>query len=453
MMQLLNNIWIALSSENPGLVDLIMISATIIEAYLFMGLFLIILDIESTKKQKIIYVSVISVVSVITMFFIPNPINVLINYSCILILIKLIFKLNLLKSFIALIISIFTFGLFNLLIQNLYFVFLKIDSDAFMNIPIHRIGFLTILYSTILLLCFFLKKFKKVKFNLAILDTLDRKTIIILITNLSIGLLTFCTQLITSAYYVDFVPIIINILNFVLLISFMILNIYSFIHIIKLATTRKDLESAEEYNKSLEILYDKVKGFKHDFDNIVSTLDGYIENNDMSGLKDYFEGVKRDCKITNNLAILNPRIINNPGIYSLLNNKYFKANNSGVSLDIDFFLDLNALKVNTYEFSRMLGVLIDNAIEEAEKCDEKLVRLTFRNETRNNRAIIIVENTYSNKDVDIEKIFEKGISGKENHSGIGLWEVRKYISKTKNLDLFTTKNDKFFKQELSIYNI
>ena len=33
-----------------------------------------------------------------------------------------------------------------------------------------------------------------------------------------------------------------------------------------------------------------------------------------------FEGVKKDCKITNNLSILNPRIINNPGIYSLLNN-------------------------------------------------------------------------------------------------------------------------------------
>ena len=32
---------------------------------------------------------------------------------------------------------------------------------------------------------------------------------------------------------------------------------------------------------------------------------------------------KKDCKITNNLSIINPRIVNNPGIYSLLNNKYF----------------------------------------------------------------------------------------------------------------------------------
>ena len=53
----------------------------------------------------------------------------------------------------------------------------------------------------------------------------------------------------------------------------------------------------------------------------------------------------------------------------------------------------------------------------------------------------------------IEKIFNKGESGKKHHSGIGLWEVRNYIKKSKNLDLFTTKNSKFFIQELSIYDI
>ena len=53
----------------------------------------------------------------------------------------------------------------------------------------------------------------------------------------------------------------------------------------------------------------------------------------------------------------------------------------------------------------------------------------------------------------INKIFEKGESGKENHSGIGLWEVKKYVNKSKNLDLFTSKTNEFFKQELSVYDI
>ena len=87
------------------------------------------------------------------------------------------------------------------------------------------------------------------------------------------------------------------------------------------------------------------------------------------------------------------------------------------------------------------------------KCEEKIIKLCFIREDRNNRAVITIKNTYLNKDVDVEKIFDKGESGKENHSGIGLWEVRNYIKKSKNLDLFTSKTDKFFKQELSIYDL
>lgn len=267
------------------------------------------------------------------------------------------------------------------------------------------------------------------------------------------GFLTLCIQLIITTYYIDIVPIIITILSFLLLVSFLALSIYSFTRIIKLANTKRDLACAEEYNQSLEILYDKVKGYKHDFDNIVSALGGYIENDDMNGLKKYFNEIKKDCKITNNLSILNPRIISNPGVYSLLNNKYFKATNSGVTFEIEFFLNLDTLEVNMFKFSRAIGVLLDNAIEEAEKCNDKIVKISFIRENRNNRSVITVKNTYSNKDVDLEKIFEKGASNKKEHSGFGLWELRKYVKNSTNLDLYTSKDDTYFKQELSIYDL
>ena len=452
MMQVLNNIWIALSSENVRLVNWLLIPCTLIEPYLFMNLFLIVFDVKASNKQKILYVLSISILSIISLYYIPQPVNVFINYTCMFIFIKLIFKLNILRSFISLLISIFVFGILNVLLQNPYIKFFNITYDNLATIPIYRISFLIILYIIVFIICIILKKFRNIKFSLDFLDMLDKKTLKILIANLIVGFLHLCIQLIINAYYMDIVPIIITLLSFVLLISFLILSIYSFSRMIKLATTTRDLESAEEYNKSLEILYDKVKGFQHDFNNIVSTIDGYIDTNDITNLKDYFEEVKKDCKITNNLSILNPRIINNPGIYSLLNNKYFKATNLGVNVDFEFFLDLNTLKINIYEFSRMLGILIDNAIEEAEKCEEKLVRIIFRREDKNKRALIIIKNTYSNKDVNIETIFEKGISGKKEHSGIGLWEVKNYIKKNKKLDLFTNKNERFFIQELSVYD-
>ena len=453
MMQFLNNIWIALSTENVGLVNLMLVPATFIENYLLMNLFLIVLNVFANRKQKLFYTISLTILNLISLNLIPSPFNVIINYICMLLFIMFTFKLNILKSCIALVLSIFTFALLNILIQNPYLTICNITLETFSIVPIYRITYVLILYFIVYMICLILKRFKTFKFNLTLLDSLDKKTLRILSINLCVGILALFIQLITTAFYIDIVPVIISILNFILLVSFLTLSIYSFTRIIKLANTRRDLRSAEDYNKSLEIMYDEVKGFKHDFGNIVSTLDGFIENNDINGLKNYFAEVKKDCKITNNLSILNPRVINNPGIYSLLNNKYFKATNLGITFDIEYFLDLNNVDVNLYQLSRILGILIDNAIEEAQKCEDKIVKLSFIKESRNNRVVITIQNTYSNKDVDLEKIFDKGESGKENHSGIGLWEVRNYVKKSKNLDLFTNKNDEFFIQELSIYDI
>ena len=66
---------------------------------------------------------------------------------------------------------------------------------------------------------------------------------------------------------------------------------------------------------------------------------------------------------------------------------------------------------------------------------------------------IYTENTYSDKNVDINKIFDKGVTGKENHTGLGLWEIRKILKRNNNLNLYTTKNDKYFTQQFEIYNI
>lgn len=116
-----------------------------------------------------------------------------------------------------------------------------------------------------------------------------------------------------------------------------------------------------------------------------------------------------------------------------------------------FLLDLNTLKMKIYEFTRILGILLDNAIEASNECNEKIINVTFRNDSKNNRQIIIIENTYQNKDIDTDKIFEKGMSEKENHTGLGLWEVRKIIKKNNNSNLFTSKTDKFFSQQLELY--
>ena len=94
---------------------------------------------------------------------------------------------------------------------------------------------------------------------------------------------------------------------------------------------------------------------------------------------------------------------------------------------------------------------MDNAIEAASECDEKIINVEIRKDFKVNRQLLIIENTYKEKDVDLDKIYEKGYSSKPNNTGLGLWEVRQIMKKNNNLNLYTTKNDEFFNQQLEIY--
>lgn len=452
MMQLLNNIWLAISCPNELLVYILLIPARIIENYLIMNLFLIIFKVRASTNQKLLYLFLTLLIGCISEFLVPSPFNIFLNYACSILGIRYIFKLNLLKSFIALIVSTFVFALLNILIQTPYLRLFNISADDFLLTPIYRFSYLTILYALAIIISKVIQKFINLNFTLDLLDALDKKTQRLICLNLFVGFCALCIQLVNTAFYLDNTPIIISFSEFILSMFFFTISIHSFIRIVQLATTQKKLAHAEDCNKSLKILYDKVNGFKHDFDNIMFYLSGYIESNDIDGLKNYFNEIQGDYKITENLSIINPYVINNPGLYSLLNNKLFKATNLGISFEIEYFLDCNTLAINTYILSRILGILIDNAIEASEKCDSKIINLSFIRDNLNGRAIITIKNTYSNKNVDIETIFKKRISSKENHFGIGLWEVQKYVRKNQNLKLKTTKDEQYFKQELFIYD-
>ena len=81
----------------------------------------------------------------------------------------------------------------------------------------------------------------------------------------------------------------------------------------------------------------------------------------------------------------------------------------------------------------------------------KQITVTIRKDNRCKRQLLIVENTYKEKDIDTEKIFEKGYSTKEGNTGLGLLEVRQILLKNTNLNLFTSKDNTYFKQQLEIY--
>ena len=447
-MEILNNIWVALSTPNENLLNILSIPLYFVENLLTMYLFLNITNISSTGKQKVLFVILMSIVSIFTINIIPNPFNIYLNYIIMFILVCTIFKGTILRKCLSLLISLIIFNLVGALILNPFIRIFRINSDELAVIPIYRLSYALILYTIVIVSTLI---FKAKNLELTFLDDIDKKSKYIIVINFILGILTIIIQSVTLYYFVDSLPLVLTFLNFMTFLSFFVISIYSITRVFKLFLARKELESEKAYNKTLRILHDSVRGFKHDFDNTVTTIGGYIRTNDMEGLKNYYLQLEDDCQKVNTLYVLNPEIINNDGIYNLLTTKYHEAEEKDIKVTITVLLDLGNLKMRIYDFARILGILLDNAIEASSESDEKIINITFRNDSKNSRQLIIIENSYKDKNLDTDKIFEKGISGKENHTGLGLWEVRKILKKTNNANLFTSKTDELFSQQLEIY--
>ena len=448
-MEFLNNIWTAISTPNETLITLLSIPLLIfIEAPLTFYLISNFFNIKFSKKQAFIYIASTVITALIANYVIAWPFNIVLNYSSAFIILFFIMKLNFIQSLIATLFPSIVFNLAVNLIANPYLDLLKINLEQSATIAIYRIPFVLLAYLIVFIFCLILK-YKKITIN--ILENFDKRTKTIITLNFIFGFLNIFLQGVLSVRYIDILPIEFTFFNFISLLFYFGLSFYSLAKIMNLVTTTQKLENEKEYNKTLHILHDSVRGFKHDFDNIVTTIGGYIKTNDMKGLEKYYSQLEEDCEKVNNLYILNPDIINNPGIYNLLTTKYSEATKKGIKVNLTFLLDLNNLHMKIYEFARMLGILLDNAIDAASEADEKVLNIVFRNDSRNNRNIVLIENTYKDTNINIDEIFNKGVTGKENHTGLGLWEVKQILKKNNNINLYTNKNDTYFSQQLEIY--
>lgn len=448
-MEILNNIWTGLTTENMILINILSIPLLVIEQTLTMLLFLTILNINSSRKQKLIYLLITIPIGIICTFLIPKPYSNIITLLSAPFIIMLVFKMSFFKSIVAEFIPVICITVLEMIITRLFLILFNCTYEMCAYIPIYRLASTLTIYICIFVLYKLIYLFKV---NINILDNINKKNKHILLANFLIAILVLFTQMYLIVYYNDNLPFFIVTVNLLCLIAYFSISIYSMIKTMNLEKTKIDLEQEKLSYKTLQALHDNTRAFKHDFSNILAGIGGYIETNDMQGLKKYYNQVLQDCNQVNNFSTLSPDVVNSPPVYAVLANKYYTADSLGIKIKLESFIDFNKLYMDIYEFTRILGILMDNAIEAAKECKVKLINVYIRNESKRNRQLLIIENTYKDKNIDINKISEKGFSTKPHNTGLGLWEVEKIIKKHKNIAKFTTKNDELFIQQIEIYN-
>lgn len=248
-------------------------------------------------------------------------------------------------------------------------------------------------------------------------------------------------------------PLYLLLFNIIANIVLVALSIYDTYKCVQLERKKEALRISELHNKTLTDLLDGIRTFKHDHANTIHAISGYLAFNDIDGLKKYFAALDHDTKKSAQLESISPTKISEPSIYTLIATKYDVASKKDIFFRVETMYDYKKLAMPIYDFTKILGVLIDNAIEAAEECEIKEINTSFRRIATEQLQIFTIENTYKNKAVDTEKIFEKHYSTKNRNSGIGLWEVKNIVDRNVNANLVTSKDEKYFTQRLFISEI
>lgn len=255
--------------------------------------------------------------------------------------------------------------------------------------------------------------------------------------------------LLTFIAYYFLQTLLLHISYLITLDIYFVASIITTLQLCKIRYAKRKIDNLTLCNKTILNIHDDLRAFKHDFHNIIQAIGGYITNRDLDGLQQYYSDILMECKILNNHFKLNSDLINNPAIYNILANKYYIAHSNNIEINLEVLLDLNELNIKIYEFTRILGILLDNAIEASKECQKRSINIVFTKDKY--KQMLVIENTYDNKEISIDKIFEKNYTTKPNNTGLGLWEVRKILSKHSHLNLHTTKNNDYFSQQLEIF--
>ena len=352
--------------------------------------------------------------------------------------------------------------IFKILIITLYItVLIKISEIVtsllyiFIHIKPELINFVDLLVYCILTVIIT----KKVKINLDMIFIKEYRKIHIFLLSIIIFILIFYNYLsIYSLLGKEDIPLyymsIITISVFFILFSSITYNLVKNTKIkSEVKSENQKLEQQKKYILALEKNNNEIRKFKHDFNNIIFGLDGYINNDDFDKekLKKYFNSTIMNFNNNielNDIVIAKLNSIKVSSLKSLITNKVFMAQNNNIDVDINIQGEITDFYTDEMQLSRVLGVLLDNAIEAAlEVTDDKKIEMNIIQIDKT--TDIQISNTFNNTGTPITDFNKEGFSTKGTNRGLGLSSAHEIANKL-NMLLNTEIDGNTFIQNLSI---
>lgn len=215
----------------------------------------------------------------------------------------------------------------------------------------------------------------------------------------------------------------------------------------------EEIETYYEYTLQIESINNEMRKFRHDYVNILTTMSEYIRENDMDGLKTYFNDnivPMKDNLQMNSIKINGTDNLKVRAIKGLVTTKILQAQGKNIPISIEVPELIDHIEMNTVDLSRIIGIIIDNAIEASEELEDALIRIAFINVETS--VMFIVMNKCKEDMPKIHELFQDSFSTKGDNRGLGLTTLKDITDTTENVLLDTTIENGYFVQKVEIIN-
>lgn len=204
--------------------------------------------------------------------------------------------------------------------------------------------------------------------------------------------------------------------------------------------------------KDYETMMTQYRVNNHENKNLLLTIRAMILNSDKD-IPKYIDSIVKEKYNDSDNILRKMNIIPSGGLRATIYSEILKIqkNKINYTLEIDTKLktiDLIELDTNTIiDICKIIGVFIDNAIEEVEKLKNRHIGISLYVE--NKILNIKISNNYQNK-IQVDKIFNDGYTTKGKGHGYGLALVKKIVDNNINFNNRIELTNEIFSQVLQI---
>lgn len=239
------------------------------------------------------------------------------------------------------------------------------------------------------------------------------------------------------------------------------------------------LQIDEDYARLVKQQYEEMRHFRHDFKNVLISLQGMINAGDYASVSEYLDNQVGPSEMGAQDPLTPLIQVKNSAVRQVLYNKLAYASSRGIPYQLEILEEIDLDVNNSVALSKAVGILLDNAIEASDALvgmgDLALTQRTDHNSVdRSHQSsedanpdspqptlmlialinqdqdwIILISNAYQGELPNLRELNQSGVTTKGHGRGLGLANLTEIIDQEGWL-LSTEADGHRFTQELII---